>query len=47
MKLALPLDKISAMEQFWNELCCLLSKKALLRPLGAGHPEAFYAALEN
>jgi len=29
------------------ELCCLLSKKALLRPLGAGHPEAFYAALEN
>ncbi len=29
------------------EICCLLSKKALLRPLGSRHPDAFYAALEE
>ncbi|MEJ5260876.1 MAG: fumarate hydratase [Anaerohalosphaeraceae bacterium] len=29
------------------EVCCLLSKKALLRPLGSRHPDAFYAALEE
>lgn len=29
------------------EVCCLLSKKALLRPLGSRHPDVFYAALEE
>lgn len=29
------------------ELCCLLSKKALLRELGTSHKEEFYSRLEN
>lgn len=29
------------------EMCALLAKKALLRPLGSTHPNPFYAALEE
>ncbi|HOT72179.1 MAG TPA: fumarate hydratase [Anaerohalosphaeraceae bacterium] len=29
------------------EWCCLLSKKALLRPVGSTHPDPFYASLEE
>ncbi len=29
------------------ELCCLLSKKALLRKIGTGHSERFYSQLEK
>jgi len=29
------------------EVCCLLSKKALLRPVGSRHPDPFYAAMEE
>lgn len=29
------------------ELCCLLSKRALLRPLTEPHPDEFYAAMER
>ncbi|HOK66957.1 MAG TPA: fumarate hydratase [Anaerohalosphaeraceae bacterium] len=29
------------------EVCCLLSKKALLRPVGSRHTDPFYAALEE